>query len=108
MLPKLPVGTSTLMASPKASKSSLPELTYMPFSEVEKYFSPIYTPGNTPHSGMFRGRNVVFIIWESLAREWVGGSIGRVVCITVDTCPTTRSEERRVGKECRSRWSPYH
>ena len=28
-------------------------------------------------------------------------------------CPTqihnfARSEERRVGKECRSRWSPYH
>ena len=22
--------------------------------------------------------------------------------------PITRSEERRVGKECRSRWSPYH
>ena len=22
--------------------------------------------------------------------------------------PTARSEERRVGKECRSRWSPYH
>src|SRR5256885_9486265 len=22
--------------------------------------------------------------------------------------PSTRSEERRVGKECRSRWSPYH
>jgi len=22
--------------------------------------------------------------------------------------PVTRSEERRVGKECRSRWSPYH
>ena len=21
---------------------------------------------------------------------------------------TDRSEERRVGKECRSRWSPYH
>ena len=21
---------------------------------------------------------------------------------------TTRSEERRVGKECKSRWSPYH
>src|SRR3712207_9442023 len=33
-----------------------------------------------------------------------------------DTCPRacrycyvhSRSEERRVGKECRSRWSPYH
>ena len=24
------------------------------------------------------------------------------------TVATTRSEERRVGKECRSRWSPYH
>src|SRR5439155_10659088 len=22
--------------------------------------------------------------------------------------PSGRSEERRVGKECRSRWSPYH
>ena len=26
-----------------------------------------------------------------------------------DSVPyVTRSEERRVGKECRSRWSPYH
>ena len=25
-----------------------------------------------------------------------------------DTSKLTRSEERRVGKECRSRWSPYH
>ena len=24
------------------------------------------------------------------------------------TGPVSRSEERRVGKECRSRWSPYH
>ena len=23
-------------------------------------------------------------------------------------CSGLRSEERRVGKECRSRWSPYH
>ena len=26
--------------------------------------------------------------------------------ISLTTCD--RSEERRVGKECRSRWSPYH
>ena len=25
-----------------------------------------------------------------------------------DADGNTRSEERRVGKECRSRWSPYH
>src|ERR1022692_3206076 len=29
------------------------------------------------------------------------------ICRTVKT-GMTRSEERRVGKECRSRWSPYH
>ena len=27
---------------------------------------------------------------------------------SVGTPGTSRSEERRVGKECRSRWSPYH
>ena len=26
----------------------------------------------------------------------------------IDTPQGMRSEERRVGKECRSRWSPYH
>ena len=26
----------------------------------------------------------------------------------MDWCLDERSEERRVGKECRSRWSPYH
>src|SRR5438876_778337 len=33
-------------------------------------------------------------------RELVGGGVGEE--------QDTRSEERRVGKECRSRWSPYH
>ena len=32
--------------------------------------------------------------WVRQARRWVEDS--------------RRSEERRVGKECRSRWSPYH
>ena len=27
---------------------------------------------------------------------------------TMGNHPVDRSEERRVGKECRSRWSPYH
>ena len=27
---------------------------------------------------------------------------------TIDDVRDVRSEERRVGKECRSRWSPYH
>ena len=28
--------------------------------------------------------------------------------LTLSYCFCARSEERRVGKECRSRWSPYH
>ena len=35
-----------------------------------------------------------------------------VVLTIMDVCSDMdmvyRSEERRVGKECRSRWSPYH
>ena len=40
--------------------------------------------------------------------------IKKRIAITEDTPGVTRdrlrsrSEERRVGKECRSRWSPYH
>ena len=30
------------------------------------------------------------------------------VYATEDPNLVIRSEERRVGKECRSRWSPYH
>ena len=28
--------------------------------------------------------------------------------VYIESCAMFRSEERRVGKECRSRWSPYH
>src|SRR3989442_14748559 len=38
--------------------------------------------------------------------------IARAVAVTlgetVEELKMIRSEERRVGKECRSRWSPYH
>ena len=30
------------------------------------------------------------------------------LCIISLLFTPVRSEERRVGKECRSRWSPYH
>ena len=55
--------------------------------------------------------------WDAIVRVTLGsicssdlhikhGSVPRAVPgITVGH---ERSEERRVGKECRSRWSPYH
>ena len=33
---------------------------------------------------------------------------GVLLKILVNEGESARSEERRVGKECRSRWSPYH
>ena len=39
----------------------------------------------------------------------VGTYIDRAYSAKTDDRPEfQRSEERRVGKECRSRWSPYH
>src|SRR2546427_10181834 len=37
---------------------------------------------------------------QAKALDLPGGGLGKFV--------HERSEERRVGKECRSRWSPYH
>ena len=41
--------------------------------------------------------------YEFTAKSEIAGA---VFCALI--FDTTRSEERRVGKECRSRWSPYH
>src|SRR2546430_13417277 len=46
------------------------------------------------------------------ARETLRVAVVRLPRISnftdVDALAAERSEERRVGKECRSRWSPYH
>ena len=34
--------------------------------------------------------------------------LNKVAPVKKTTKASKRSEERRVGKECRSRWSPYH
>ena len=58
-------------------------------------------------------------IWEKAnltleeAAAYYGIGINKLRALTgTDHCPYVlwvgRSEERRVGKECRSRWSPYH
>src|SRR3989454_8818790 len=41
-------------------------------------------------------------------REELAGQLHIVMRVYFEKPRTTRSEERRVGKECRSRWSPYH
>ena len=53
---------------------------------------PVFTPANNVTSGTW---DLHFIL------PWSGNEdyLWQI---------TSRSEERRVGKECRSRWSPYH
>ena len=38
--------------------------------------------------------------------EWLKSADENMPDLTIEQL--LRSEERRVGKECRSRWSPYH
>src|ERR687897_1549204 len=46
---------------------------------------------------------------HSTSPSRASGSRCRRISSGTGTCaPNGRSEERRVGKECRSRWSPYH
>ena len=50
---------------------------------------------------------------RAIARIFVSEGTGKITINKRDLAeyfPSTilRSEERRVGKECRSRWSPYH
>ena len=60
---------------------------------VQELGQGLDTLGLTPAQGMFLHR-----IWY--CRE----VLGQGLCAK----DLERSEERRVGKECRSRWSPYH
>ena len=58
--------------------------------------------------------NYIYEFWHAKLAPYVVKSTSSGVIFTdtdiytnaVRKCP--RSEERRVGKECRSRWSPYH
>jgi len=45
---------------------------------------------------------------EIVAAELMTLSPGGIEERELDGGLVERSEERRVGKECRSRWSPYH
>src|SRR5256885_7952315 len=63
-----------------------------------------------PESGSRLGRDVscVDLLAAVPAGEPGVGDLPAGVVTQHDRGTVRRSEERRVGKECRSRWSPYH
>ena len=59
-------------------------------------------PASGPEQGRLAGS--LALVWVALPARFLvePGSLALAWLVL------TRSEERRVGKECRSRWSPYH
>src|ERR1039458_4169134 len=70
--------------------------------------SPMYNKNNaaTDHHGFPRIKKARSVFVR--ANPWPGLLRLRARPSAVVGPPSPRSEERRVGKECRSRWSPYH
>src|SRR2546430_5199662 len=56
--------------------------------------------------GVFHLVSGVALLGASVLAGWLWSEYGAAA--TFDAGAAFRSEERRVGKECRSRWSPYH
>ena len=59
-------------------------------------------------TGFIVGGCIGVLAWAFLQNLFaisICAGIGMLIGIVIGTL---RSEERRVGKECRSRWSPYH
>ena len=53
------------------------------------------------------GDEMTRILWRSIKEELILPFVD-LKTEYYDLGLPNRSEERRVGKECRSRWSPYH
>ena len=73
--------------------------------------------------GAEAGHDVERVVWPrqglDLTNAQIQSALSAVVLVTIvmmlllrsiklGLLAMVRSEERRVGKECRSRWSPYH
>ena len=73
-------------------------------TQVNTFISKTLFYEKTPTTDYLQRMLLPYVmLWSS------SGYSGRVVSETIAAkTPSGRSEERRVGKECRSRWSPYH
>ena len=59
-------------------------------------------------SGLGPSAGLYGAIFLSFFAALFGGTATQISGPTAPMTAVSRSEERRVGKECRSRWSPYH
>src|SRR2546427_6924823 len=83
------------------------------FSELKSQIKTIITAINTNGNcsmvvlcGTCAWRIASLEAFLGLAQSWYNDGLYDIS--ELGRRPCQRSEERRVGKECRSRWSPYH
>src|SRR3712207_7062785 len=73
---------------------------------------PVYFSGSTPHALKTLGWTMPHPPSSTQrclsSNQTSTSALGSVNGKKLGRKRTLRSEERRVGKECRSRWSPYH
>ena len=94
---------SHIKSAPKIREKSDKNQRRRTFRKDSENLPEVHNPVNCP-SVICSPRIVVFIVfWERdiTSEHHVSRSISWLLF-------PRRSEERRVGKECRSRWSPYH
>src|ERR1044072_9938830 len=69
-----------------------------------KRLNPLMLLGNCSRAACHAGGTCAF----SPAERFPLASVSRMVALLLDHTIKSRSEERHVGKERRSRWSPHH
>ena len=80
------------------------------FAYGTSYFSAVIFVG---YAGQFGWKFGISSTWVGIGNALLGSLLawvvlGRRTRIMTQHLGSARSEECRVGKECRSRWSPYH
>ena len=79
------------------------------YGAIALYESVVHgMPGYRSLAGQLNGLSSLPQPDGGLDYDWPSVMAATMSRLVVEPGPTGRSEERRVGKECRSRWSPYH
>ena len=93
-------------------KRVLEDMLWRPYSWVKKIFFFFFKPKAAYEVGTGDWSSDVClpisVVWKCV-EVCVGGRLALICSERGDAAAVVgRSEERRVGKQCRSRWSPYH
>src|ERR1043165_8695512 len=87
-------------ANASASKARAPSAVEWVMSSPSGAGSPFLRRTHGRATGA-RSKDLSLTLAAAATRDFCGG------CARIGVSAGERSEERRVGKECRSRWSPY-